>query len=137
MTQALLNDTLVSGFRTVDNEHHLQLNLLSAVRQIVLDGESSREVEELLDRFIDFTRVHFASEAALMRLYQYSHFDSHIREHERTLEQLEALRIEWRSGRAQLTLDRVDTLGDWIRDHIASADRAFGRYLVRLGVGPG
>lgn len=137
MTNALLSEALVSGFRGVDNEHHLQISLLAALRQSVIDGQSGAEVDELLDRFIDFTKVHFASEASLMRLYQYSHFGAHVHEHDRTLEQLDALRTDWRSGLVNLTLERIDLLSEWIEDHITSADRAFGRYLVRLGVGPG
>lgn len=137
MTNMHLSDALISGSRAVDNEHHLQLGLLDAVRQAVVGERDADEVAELLDRFVDFTKLHFASEASLMRLYQYAHFEAHMREHDRTVEQLEAMRLDWRAGHAHLTLDRMDTLADWIEDHIATADRAFGRYLVRLGVGPG
>ena len=137
MNNALLSDSLVSGFRSVDNEHHLQISLLAAVRRAVAEGTLGSRVEDLLNRFIDFTKVHFASEATLMRLYQYAQLDAHILEHERTMQQLEALRADWQAGRIKLTLDRMDRLADWIEDHISSADRAFGRYLVRLGVGPG
>ena len=137
MTNALLSDTLISGFRSVDNEHYLQISLLATVRRAVAENASRPGLEDLLDRFVDFTKLHFASEATLMRLYQYAQFDAHVREHDRTLDQLEALRADWSAGRVKLTLDRMDRLAEWIEDHIMSADRAFGRYLVRLGVGPG
>jgi hemerythrin len=130
-------EPLVSGYRPIDNEHHLQLSLLAAVRRAVLEKLAQQDVEDILDRFVDFSKVHFASETTLMRLYQYPSYAAHTAEHDRTMEQLEALRSDWRAGRVGLTLDRVDLLADWIQEHIGSADRAFGRYLVRLGVGPG
>lgn len=137
MTNALLSDALISGVRSVDNEHHLQVSLLAAVRRAIAEDAAQPGLEDLLNRFVDFTKLHFASEAALMRLYQYAQSEAHVREHDRTLDQLEALRADWLAGRVKLTLDRMDRLSEWINDHIASADRAFGRYLVRLGVGPG
>lgn len=137
MVNALLSESLMCGFPATDSEHHLQINLLAALRQAVIEGRPNEAVDELLDRFLDFTKVHFASETTLMRLYQYVQLEAHTHDHDCTLEQLDALRSDWRAGRLGLTFDRMDMLADRIQDHIATADRAFGRYLVRLGVGPG
>jgi hemerythrin len=136
MNETSSNQSFISGHCTVDNEHRLQLSLLAAVRQAVADARPAAEIEEILERFIDFTKVHFASEASLMRLFQYPQYQSHTGEHDHTVEQIEELEAARRSGRTTLTLHRVDALSDWIRQHILSADDALGRYLARLGVGP-
>jgi hemerythrin len=137
MTELKLDAAFVSGHRGVDGEHHLQLSLLAAVRQAVAGGRPADEIEDLLDRLIEFTKVHFASEVTLMRLYQYPQFQAHVLEHERTLDEIDALRAAWRAGTIPLTDDRLDALSDWLQSHIGGTDAAFGRYLVRLGVGPG
>jgi hemerythrin-like metal-binding domain len=137
MTHIVLTGPSDVGIAAVDDEHHLQLSLIAATRQAVAEKRSGSEVDAMLDRFVDFTNVHFASEAALMRLYQYTHYDAHVLEHDRTMEQLEAVRSDWRAGHADLTLERIDDLAECVRSHIATADRTFGRYLIRLGVGPG
>lgn len=137
MNDIVSDESFISGYRTVDNEHRLQLSLLAAVRQAVAESRPASEIDEILERFVDFTKVHFASEVALMRLFQYPHYQSHVGEHDRSLEQIEELEAAYGSGRVALTLQRVDTLSDWIRQHILSTDDALGRYLVRLGVGPG
>lgn len=137
MTNTVMSDALSSGVPAVDDEHHLQLSLIVSARQALAERRAAHDVDELLDRFVDFSNVHFASEAMLMRLYQYAHFDAHVLEHDRVMEQLQAVRFDWRTGHIDLTLERMDTLVEWVRNHIATADRAFGRYLIRLGVGPG
>ena len=137
MDDIISDENWISGYRSVDNEHRLQLNLLGAIRQAIAEGRPKGEVEEIVERFVDFTKEHFASEAALMRLFQYPDAERHSDEHDRTLEQIEDLSAAHRSGRVALTLDRVDMLTDWIREHILTTDDALGRYLVRLGVGPG
>jgi hemerythrin len=131
------DEAFISGYRTVDDEHRLQLTLLAGVRQAVADARPASEIEDILERFVDFTKVHFASEASLMRLFQYPQYQRHTVEHDRTLEQIEELRAARHRGQVALTLQRVDTLSEWIRQHILSTDDALGRYLVRLGVGPG
>jgi hemerythrin len=137
MNEISSDERFISGHRTVDNEHRLQLSLLAAVRQAVADARPAAEIEEILERFVDFTKVHFASEASLMRLFQYPQYQSHTEEHDHTLEQIEELEAARRSGRTALTLQRVDALSAGIRQHMLSTDDALGRYLVRLGVGPG
>lgn len=137
MTDLVLDEAHVSGHRGVDGEHHLQLSLLAAVRQAVVEERPEDEIRDLIDRLVDFTKIHFASEAALMRLYQYPHFEAHVLEHEHSLEQIDAMRDAWQSRRVEITGDCLDALSEWLQTHIGGADRAFAGYLVRLGVGPG
>lgn len=137
MMDILTDNDLLSGSGTLDAEHNLQLNLLIAFRRAVADGDLHGEATELLDRFYDFSSVHYASEETLMRLYQYAHFESHAEDHRRTLEQLQDIRANWRSGQSPLALEQIVALLEGTVHHIKSSDRAFADYLLRLGLGPG
>jgi hemerythrin-like metal-binding protein len=81
--------------------------------------------------------VHFASEQLLMRLYNYPHIQQHQADYDDAVERLDAVRATYFAPDAQLALDAVDELSDWIVGHIYSADHKLGHFLVRLGVGPG
>lgn len=133
MTNVRLNEALNSDCVSVDGEHNLQLSLLGALRQAVLETRPTDEIDDLLERLVSFTKIHFASELTLMRLYHYPHFEAHLADHERTLDQLDALRDAWREQRVDIAGDCLDTLSDGLQSHIAGADAAFGRYLLRLG----
>jgi hemerythrin len=126
-----------SGSSTIDDEHNLQVSLLFAFRRAAIEGLAKDEAAELLDRFVDFTKVHFASEEMLMRLYQYPQLAAHAEDHQQTLEQLADIRAAWLTGKAEAAADYTQRLVDWTLQHIESADKAFGRYLLRLGIGPG
>lgn len=126
-----------SGSSDIDEEHNLQVSLLFAFRRAVLEGLGRDEAAELLDRFVDFTKVHFASEETLMRLYQYPQLAAHAEDHQRTLEQIAEIRATWLTGQGDAAADQTHRLVDWTLQHIESADKAFGRYLLRLGIGPG
>lgn len=131
------DELVVTGYRSLDSEHQMQMQLLEAFRRAV-DAQLSRDVvDEILDRLVDYTNMHFSSEQLLMRLYQYPQFQEHQDTHDRTLEHLQDLRAAFLAGDRLLSLETADELAGQLRSHIHSADRALGRFLVRLGVGPG
>jgi hemerythrin-like metal-binding protein len=91
---------LLTGYRGLDGEHQMQLELLTAFRRAVGDGQGHAAIDEILDRLVDYTKVHFSSEQLLMRLYQYPRYQEHVDDHERTIECLEDLRLRtWPAAR--------------------------------------
>ena len=121
---------LLTGYRGLDGEHRLQLELLTAFGRAIEDGQRHPAVDEILDPLIDYTKVHFSSEQLLMRLYQYPRYQEHV-------ECLENLRRVYLVGSTAVARVAADQLSDWIFAHIRGAGRALGHFLVRLGVGPG
>jgi hemerythrin len=131
------DEEVASGFRSLDGEHHMQLDLLTALRRAILDGRDRLDIDEIFDRLIDYTKLHFTSEQLLMRLHQYPLYQEHVDDHDATVERLADLRAEYLAGNDEVTLNSVDELAEWLVGHIRSADRALGYFLVRVGVGPG
>lgn len=121
---------LAIGAAEVDREHTLQLDLLDRFAT-QLDGGADREaLAGTLDQLVDFTKMHFASEEALMRLYGYERFAAHVAQHEETVERIDALRDACESGAEDLTAETLAHLRHWLVEHIRYADRAFGRFLA-------
>ncbi|MGF1641341.1 MAG: bacteriohemerythrin [Rhodospirillales bacterium] len=116
------------GVGKVDGEHRLQLGLLVALRDALGAAQAAAEIDEILDRLTDFSKVHFVSEELLMRLYQYPDYEAHVADHERMVEELDALR----RGGDGLTVEALDTLKTSLVGHIARADRTLHDYLARL-----
>lgn len=131
MTRELDPATLPNS-PSMNGEHALQVNLLGALRDAVAEGRSHAGVDEVLDQLLDFTKVHFASEEMLMRLYSYDGHDAHVREHEHAIEQVEKIRDRYRAGDHVLSLETVDSLGRWILTHTQRADRALGAFLGEM-----
>jgi hemerythrin len=119
------------GFDQMDGEHRVQVGLLSALRDAVTEGRAETEVNEILEQLVDYTKVHFMSEELLMRLYQYPHYEAHVAEHDRMVEQIEQARERYRDGDAATTETLDATLAGLI-DHIGRSDRTLGSYLGRL-----
>lgn len=115
----------------IDGEHHVQLGLLYAFREAVQAGQSEN-VQDFLDRLIDYSKMHFAAEQLLMRLYQYGDYDGHLGEHEQMIQSLEQLRADQAADCGVVPEQALDALDTGLLGHIRGADRALGRYLARL-----
>jgi len=133
MEYARAREQALDSSRSVEREHDLQFELLNAFQVAVHSGADRKELDELLDRLVDFSKVHFCSEQVLMRLYTYERYEAHVNEHEETLGRIEALREAAWTGATVLTQESLDDLTGWIIGHIHRADRHFGNYLINLG----
>ena len=121
---------LAIGSAEVDWEHTLQLDLLDRFATQLGTGADREALAATLDQLVDFTKMHFASEEALMRLYGYERFAAHVAQHEETVERIDALRDACEAGAEDLTAETLAHLRHWLVEHIRYADRAFGRFLV-------
>lgn len=117
----------------MDAEHQVQVSLLYALRQALSAGQADN-AREILEQLTAYSKMHFASEQLLMRLYQYDGYAGHIAEHEQMIEALESLEGE-KDGPAGFGR-WIDALDTSLVRHIRGADRALGRYLSELGREP-
>jgi hemerythrin-like metal-binding protein len=124
-----------SGCREIDGEHDLQIELLTAFRRAVSDPRSDAGViAEILDRLSEYTKMHFASEQLLMRLYSYPQYAQHAADHDVALQQLQTLLQAYADGRNRVAAETVERLVQALTAHIRSADQALGRYLLQVGI---
>jgi hemerythrin len=120
------------GCDQMDGEHRVQVGLLSALRDAVTMGRAEAEVNEILEQLVDYTKVHFMSEELLMRLYQYPHYEAHVAEHDRMVEQIEQARERYQNGDRATTTETLNAALSGLVGHIGRSDRTLGGYLERL-----
>ncbi len=120
-----------AGRDEMDGEHHVQLGLLYALREAVQAGQGEN-VRDVLDRLIEYSKMHFAAEQLLMRMYQYGDYDGHLGEHEQMIQSLEMLRADQAAVDGVVREQALDALDTGLLGHIRGADSALGRYLAGL-----
>ncbi len=127
-----------TGSATVETHHRLQLGLLGALEEILRQGKDRALADETLARFVDFTRVHFQAEEALMALAEYSETAAHAAAHSRFLAQAREVQRSTAGADPAGTLAAVAVLGAALRDHIMGFDEGFERWsAARPASSPG
>ncbi|HQR29922.1 MAG TPA: hemerythrin family protein [Anaeromyxobacteraceae bacterium] len=125
-------DDIQVGVQELDSEHDLMLGLVRALEKASASAPRT-QVEALLQQLSEFSRVHFATEEIMMRLYAYPDFARHQLEHARLVEQIEQVRTEFAAGRVQPSTALAGALRHWFGEHVRTHDLALARFVRDTG----
>jgi hemerythrin len=117
------------GEKTIDAEHDLQMQLLDSLSQSLAKGGDFSPTHHVLEQFIEFSDMHFLSEQLIMRLHSYPGYETHLEEHTRLMKKVREIRETIVHGEKVSGLQLILELRDWLLNHIATEDAAFGEFL--------
>lgn len=117
----------------VDREHEVQLELLRELCKAAGTNGDPAIVAEILERLIDYSEAHFASEELLMRMKSYDDYEEHVEDHALMLDALRGIAADHGRGESALVAGRATESLDFIGRHIATRDRRFAN-AVRAGL---
>ena len=117
------------GEKSIDAEHDLQMQLLDSLSQAIQRGGELSPMKYILEQFIEFSDMHFLSEQLVMRLHGYPGYEPHLEEHTRLMKKVREIRANLMKGEHEPSLVLVQELREWLVQHIASEDAAFGTFL--------
>lgn len=124
-------ETPHTGVPEIDGEHVMQIRLLLALEKALL-GLNRTAALELMSKLNDFTDLHFNSEQTLMRLYAYSGYAEHAREHAQLLHELRGLSKRVASEETNSLPAEAATIRSWLITHMQTHDRAFAAFVRQL-----
>jgi hemerythrin-like metal-binding protein len=113
----------------IDKEHQALFAMAGQLHQAMLSGSGTAVLKDLLARLINYTRVHFAHEEALMRHYQYRGMDAHAAEHRKLTEQVLDLQHKYEEGKLAITLETMQFLRGWLDHHILRSDQLVAQHI--------
>jgi hemerythrin len=119
------------GESSIDSEHDLQMQLLDSLAQALEKGDDFSAAKHVLEQFIEFSDMHFLSEQLVMRLHNYPAYEIHLEEHTRLMKKVREIKEAVFQGQRAPGLQLIQELREWLIDHIASEDVAFGEFLQR------
>jgi hemerythrin len=118
----------------MDDQHGILMDAMNELRLAVVRGGGREQVSELLDRLIEFTRMHFASEERLMEQSGFPGVTEHRAQHQSLLAQMlySAHRIQYGEGVEIGSF--LCFLRDWFTDHVEGLDQQYGPWLNQHGI---
>ena len=129
-----MNETLHAapikiGEKSIDTEHDLQMQILDSLSESLQKGGDFSSARYILEQFIEFSDMHFLSEQLVMRLQSYPDYERHLEAHTELMKKVREIRDSVFRGENAPSLQLVQELRDWLLNHIASEDVAFGEFL--------
>jgi hemerythrin-like metal-binding protein len=129
-----MNETLHAapikiGEKSIDTEHDLQMQMLDSLSESLHEGGDFSPARYILEQFIEFSDMRFLSEQLVMRLHSYPDYERHLEAHTQLMKKVREIRDSVFRGEFAPNVQLVQELRDWLLNHIASEDVAFGEFL--------
>ena len=126
------------GVPMIDNRHKELVNRLTGLRDAIKKQVCKYTIDDVLAFLEEYVKVHFCEEEQFMKYYGYPDYATHKEKHENLVmeqyflkEELLNIRALGLKGSYELSVETVQVLADWLRDHIMTYDRKLGDYLMQ------
>jgi len=128
------NHACTVGVRAMDDQHGILMDTVNELRLALVHGCGREQISELLDRLIEFTRMHFWSEEQLMEQSSFPGLAEHRAQHHKMLAQMlqSAHRVQYGEGVELRPM--LCSLRDGYIEHIEGLDQQYGPWLNERGV---
>ena len=111
------------------DDHHKHLVELINLAFESFTGEASRdELGALFDELLDYVTYHFTAEESWMQEHNYPEFQKHRDEHDHFCRRVIEIQKDFRKGMANITLEILQFLMNWLTDHILGSDADYARF---------
>jgi hemerythrin-like metal-binding protein len=118
----------------MDDQHGILMDTMNELRLAAVRGLGRELVSEVLDRLIEFTRMHFWSEEQLLEQNRFPGLTEHRIEHQRILAQVLQSSHRVQHGEKMQMRPLLHFLRESYAEHIEGMDREYGPWLNEQGV---
>ena len=123
------SQALATGIPEVDEQHRELLDIFNRAALAQAQGTGSQQARRLLESLVEYTRYHFREEARLMQRWSIaeSHRAMHLRAHRSFTRFLHRAQALAERQPADVTVDVLAFLAQWLLHHIAGVDARMAR----------
>jgi hemerythrin-like metal-binding protein len=121
------------GIKKLDDQHRNLVRLLNELYDAMHSGKGKEVLGKVLNELVAYTKTHFASEEALMKMYDYPGYADHRQKHEKMTQHVYSLVEKFEAGEITSPIQISNFLKDWLSKHILQTDKAYGPYLTGKG----
>ena len=122
------------GIQEIDEEHKRLITLMNQLNEVIVRGSKKEKIASILTELVDYTRIHFAVEEALMRVVHYKGYNEHKAIHDDITKQVLVFQEKFNSGNHQSATELMNFLVNWLFNHINQVDKKYVDTFVNAGI---
>jgi len=125
---------LATGVKIIDDQHRKLVDMINQLYGAMKSGQSRSVMEKILDGLAEYTVYHFGTEEKYFDQFKYSETVQHKRLHEDLKSQVVAVIGKFKSGQADVSMDLMNFLKDWLVNHIIKTDKRYVKTFLDNGL---
>ena len=134
MSIVTFDDSMVVNIKAIDEQHKGLVDDVNKLADAMKAGRGKEMLNDILRDLLAYADYHFKTEEELFKKYNYPDSDKHIKEHRSFKEQVEEFNNEYQEKNLGITVEVLNFLADWLRNHIKKSDKAYTTFFNNLGV---
>ena len=111
------------GVEKIDEQHQKLAKTIRKLQHSLANGRFTPETGATLKFLVEYTKVHFADEEALMVDINYEELDSHQALHKKLVSQVVDILLDLKKGKVIDAYELLDFLTNWLTKHIVHEDQ--------------
>lgn len=118
----------------LDDQHQRLFRAVAELNDAIRTGRADSMVSEVLEKVVQYTISHFATEESFLQQYEFPGLAAHRREHEILVLRITKFNLSYIAGNPDIPSSLLVFLQKWLRDHILTTDKEYSAFLNARGV---
>jgi hemerythrin len=128
------SEALSVGIKEIDGQHQCLIELVNRLHDSMKAGKGNSVLGPVLLDLIEYTAFHFSTEENYFKQYGYPEYLRHKIEHDELTRKTKELNEGFLAEKVSITIDVMNFLKDWLRNHILGADKKYSSFLCSRGL---
>ncbi|MFO7603963.1 MAG: bacteriohemerythrin [Gammaproteobacteria bacterium] len=125
MSVIVWDDSYSVEVQEIDEQHKLLISIMNELYTALANKSNRDQIVDVLDKLVEYTKIHFTVEEALMRIFGYEGYDEHKAIHDKIVGQVMEYQKQFRAGDDKVGMELLMFLKDWLFDHIDKVDKQY------------
>lgn len=134
MTMLAWSDDYSVAIQEIDEQHKQLVALINNLYTAMAGKRDREQIGRIINELVDYTRIHFAVEECLMRMFHYQGYDAHKDMHDGIVKRVKGFQERYHGGDDMVGMELLLFLKDWLLTHIQKVDRLYSDHLLKHGV---
>lgn len=113
----------------VDDQHKKLVGILNELHEAMSSGRGRETLQGILGGLAEYTVYHFGTEEDLFEAHDYPATALHKAQHADFVERVSGFKERFGKGDGSLSIDVLNFVADWLKEHIQGSDREFGAFV--------
>jgi hemerythrin-like metal-binding protein len=122
------------SIKSIDEQHKKLVEMINHLHRAMKMKLGSKEAGQILNDLAEYTVYHFGYEEKLFEKHEYPEYEEHKKIHVNLVAKVMEFQEEFKSGKAALSIDLMDFLTDWLKNHIMVTDVQYVPFFKDKGV---